>query len=795
MGNDASNLRREGNNTSPTNASNTNQRNSQVGNTSANTSTGGGSTSTSTPTQRHSGGGRLGSSSAAPPGAYSVPGSQRRPAQFYVTVPAGIRTGQEFPVIANGQQLMVRCPPGIRAGERIVVSAPRQQQAYMATVPHGVRSGEQFPVLVNNQQLMVTCPPGVRPGMQVRIMVPTQRNNSSSSGTNNQQQNTQRRGSTNTLSPPGGMDDANRSPFGNQMFEVNVPQGVRPGQAFALIANGQRVMVTCPPNARQGMKIRFQLPIKLSSDEIQSIKLNYQKDGWVRTLSTDLTFHWVRSESIAKEEATAIASNNNTVDSPSATSKNDQNNSEPSSPQALLESNQGWTFEKIAFVRELKIDPNKKDDQNAIKKNEHMIIDLVRAEDAALSTVVPAINNGTSLAQELSRYAAMPFHQKEAWFRQQIAKVQVPWEEGHIKINIRRENLLEDSMEAVESIAQNEMKKIFRFEFIGEPGVDAGGVAREWFQLVSDILFNPDFALWSYSSINQMNMQVNPSSGIANDEHLRYFHFTGRLLGKALFDRQIVSGHLVRPLYKHILGWPLMIDDLEQLDHDTHANLLKLKDLEDVELLCLDFTVTEDHWGTANTIELKPDGANCPVTNSNVDEYIQLQMRYRLLDRIKQQVKALLTGFYDVVPEALLSVFDFQELELLLCGLPEIDMDDWKNNTEYTGDYERKGASHKVTKWFWEIVTDDFDEEHKARLLQFVTGTSGVPAQGFRALQGNDNNIRKFTVNSIPESVSVFPKAHTCFNRIDLPLYDTKKKMKKFLTMAIQMEATGFDID
>jgi E3 ubiquitin-protein ligase NEDD4 len=67
-------------------------------------------------------------------------------------------------------------------------------------------------------------------------------------------------------------------------------------------------------------------------------------------------------------------------------------------------------------------------------------------------------------------------------------------------------------------------------------------------RLVSDTLFNPDFALWSYSSINQMCMQINPSSGIANDEHLRYFHFTGRLLGKALFDRQIVAGHLVRPL-------------------------------------------------------------------------------------------------------------------------------------------------------------------------------------------------------------------------------------------------------
>jgi hypothetical protein len=93
------------------------------------------------------------------------------------------------------------------------------------------------------------------------------------------------------------------------------------------------------------------------------------------------------------------------------------------------------------------------------------------------------------------------------------------------------------------------------------------------------------------------------------------------------------------------------VADLEQLDADTYANLCKLKDLEDVEVCCLDFTVTEDHWGTAQTIELKSDGANCMVTNRNVDEYIQLQMRYRLLERVKEQIKALLVGFYDVIPE------------------------------------------------------------------------------------------------------------------------------------------------
>jgi len=213
-----------------------------------------------------------------------------------------------------------------------------------------------------------------------------------------------------------------------------------------------------------------------------------------------------------------------------------------------------------------------------------------------------------------------------------------------------------------------------------------------------------------------------------------------------------------------------------------------------VSLCCLDFSVTEDKLGRHETVPLKPGGADEDVTNANLEEYMQLQIKHRLLNRIAEQTKALCLGFYDVIPEALLSVFDFQELELLLCGLPEINMADWKENSEYTGEFERAGVRHKCVKWFWEVV-DDFDQEGKARLLQFVTGTSGVPAQGFKFLQGNDGNIRKFTVNSIPESVSMFPKAHTCFNRIDLPLYTDKKKLCKFVTMAVQMEATGFDID
>lgn len=73
-----------------------------------------------------------------------------------------------------------------------------------------------------------------------------------------------------------------------------------------------------------------------------------------------------------------------------------------------------------------------------------------------------------------------------------------------------------------------------------------------------------------------------------------------------------------------------------------------------------------------------------------------------------------------MVPEPLLSVFDFQELELLLHGLPHIDMDDWVENTIYSGDFAGS-QNQRVTKWFWEVLRE-MEHEQKAKLLQFVTG-------------------------------------------------------------------------
>eukprot|EP01035_Chromulina_nebulosa_P020157 gene20157-26170_t len=652
----------------------------------------------------------------ANPGAYRMPG---RPSnqRFYVTIPRGVRPGQHFAVLVNGQQMMVRCPEDNRPGDRLIVTAPRQQaQQYVVTVPTNVRPGQQFRVMINNQEVMVTCPRGVRPGQRVTFQLPQQ-------------------------------DRAPATSPNHQMFEVIVPEGVKPGQPFALIANNQRVMVTCPPNVKSGQKIRFQLPIQLSQQQLEAIRVNYDKDGWMRCLGQDLKFHWVYNKSdLTKKEENIRIENSRLAN------------------KTYID----FDVDSVAYVREL-----------LPKSSTSLDIKFITATEYSLETSV----KGTSVSyQEINSVATLPFQQKVDWLKNQFSALRVPWEEGHIKIRVRREALLHDAMDAIESIEVQDIKKVFRYEFIGEPALDAGGVTREFYQLICQQLCNPDIGLFQYSSANQMCMQFNPNSGIINEHHLRYFHMFGRILGKALMDNQITPVHFVQPMYKHMMGWPITLRDLEHIDDVLYKNLTNLLTIDDLSMLELDFTTTEDQLGHAVTVPLLPNGANITVTKDNLPLYLESQLKYRLHDRIALPLSSFLRGLYDVIPEPLLAVFDFQELELLLHGLPNIDMDDWIRNAEYTGEFSNSSngpialsAQHKVVQWFWDIVKS-MEQEHKAKLLQFVTGTAGVPVQGFGYLQGNDGNIRKFTIHGDKNVKS-------------------KAEMQKYLFMAISMESSGFDIE
>jgi len=501
------------------------------------------------------------------------------------------------------------------------------------------------------------------------------------------------------------------------------------------------------------------------------VKLEYEKDGWSRCLDADgKGFRWFLSQTSETRTRNSVS--------------------------------EKFQIGSYAVVRSMNYDGSGEvPGQSASSVMSHgATLDLRPAADVTASCMVPrpahSEGRGPLYNQaDIAKTVALNFSAKLDWFRAATLELRTPWEDEHTFLFVRRSHLIEDSLKSVMTLERSQLRNMWRFEFIGEPGIDAGGVAREWFQLVTEQLFHPDFGLWQYSSVNQMCMQINAASGYANPQHLTYFRFLGRVLGKALFDGQLVACHMIRHLYKHLLGWPLMFDDIEMIDDEVHRSIKQMIEYEgDIEDLCLDFTVTEDFMGESKVVDLVEGGEEKDVTNENLKLFVEESIKYRVCTRVQEQLRELLVGFYEVVPEALLLVFDFQELELVMCGMPEIEMDDWKRNTEYLGQYESKREEHWVCEWFWEVV-DEFSEELKARLLQFVTGTSGVPAQGFAYLQGNDGNIRKFCINSISVETSLFPRAHTCFNRIDLPLYRTKQQLKDKLTLAVQMEATGFDID
>jgi hypothetical protein len=757
----------------------------------------------------------------AGPGAFSVDPSSGPVSVFRVTVPEGVRPGQEFQVYAGTRLVRVRCPPNIRQGQSLQITVPADPTvtrsmgpppmlppsgdgapvetpihlrprggaggtsgdddsnpsnsgaqprasgdgAYMVTIPEGIVPGQQFPVNIHNQQLMVTCPPNARAGMVVRINPPPPPPGNSATNVDRPPErapnfNNSSSNNTNGNGPP--------SKPTTQLFEVVVPRGVKPNQPFALLAGGQRVLVTCPPDAGPGQRIRFQLPINLlggkagaggkdaSGSTIDQVRLSYDKDGWTRTIRvSDMKFQWIRVDQ-----------------------KGD------------VDMRSRFDAAKSAYVRKLDFLPGL--DPRMRGGN----LSLVPATQAVVDSHVRGPDG-----RELVSYSHIAsaqietFDSKAKWFFDTCQMLRVEWDEGHMRVNVRRDYLLSDSMMAVMSLSRKDLRKIWKFEFIGEEGIDAGGLAREWFQLVTEEIFNPDNGLWQYSQVNQMCMDINPASELSHPEdHLVYFRFLGRILGKALFDRQLVSGHMVRHLYKHLLGWPITLEDLELVDTEIYSSLKQLMDLEDVSMLCLDFTSTENYLGQMKSIELVKNGADIEVTNDNLPEYMECCLKYRMLGRVKPQLTELLLGFFDVLPEPLLTVFDFQELELLMCGLPEIDIDDWRANTDYSGTFENTSGNSKMCRWFWQVVSEDFDQEHKARLLQFVTGTSGVPSRGFSVLQGHDGNIRKFTIHGM-NATNMFPRAHTCFNRLDLPNYESKAQLHDKLKLALEMAATGFDIE
>lgn len=383
----------------------------------------------------------------------------------------------------------------------------------------------------------------------------------------------------------------------------------------------------------------------------------------------------------------------------------------------------------------------------------------------------------------------LDFDVKRKFFRKELTKLEpsMPrYRRNDVSVQVSRNRVFSDSFRELFRLRPAEWKNRFYIIFQGEEGQDAGGLLREWFSVITREIFNPNYALFITAPGDMVTYMINKASYI-NPEHLDYFKFVGRLIAKSVFEHKYLDCYFTRAFYKHILNLPVRYQDLESEDPAFFKSLdfLLQNPIDDLGL-DLTFSTEVEEFGVRSVRDLKPNGRKIEVNDANKDEYVKLVCQMKMTGSIRKQLDAFLTGFYEIIPKDLISMFNEQELELLISGLPTVDIDDMAANTDYKG--FQKTSTH--IQWFWRALRS-FEKEDKAKFLQFVTGTSKVPLQGFASLEGM-NGVQKFSIHMDSRGGDRLPAAHTCFNQLDLPQYESYEKLRQSLLVAIRECTEGF---
>jgi hypothetical protein len=381
----------------------------------------------------------------------------------------------------------------------------------------------------------------------------------------------------------------------------------------------------------------------------------------------------------------------------------------------------------------------------------------------------------------------MPFDAKAKWLRAQIELIRVPWSEDHIQLVIDRGLILEYSFAQVMRLSKLDLKKEFCVAFDGELASDAGGLTRVWLNLLTEKLFLPENGLLRLCETEVVAYELFPDANLHD-----LCRFAGRIFGKALFENVSVPCYLSKVFFKHLTRHPVDLADLRFLDCQLHNSLTYISN-NDIQDLSLDqFAVVKPSVGGSALFELKPGGSQVDLEESNKAEYLKLRLAFETEKYYGRSLKMLMEGFYEVVPQKLVRMLLPEELELMLCGLPWIDSQDWKEFTVYRGVYK---PSHPVVIWFWDCL-DHMSQSQMASLLKFCTGSHRLPPEGFSSFKTLRGDSAPFTIQSVETTDdSTYPRAHTCFNRLDLPTYSSRDAVSRALQFLIENSDLEFGIE
>ena len=385
------------------------------------------------------------------------------------------------------------------------------------------------------------------------------------------------------------------------------------------------------------------------------------------------------------------------------------------------------------------------------------------------------------------------FEEKVDYLRFDISKKKIDFINGAEKLNINREKVLENSMEQFSKV--NPFKEL-KIIFIGEESHDAGGLIREWLTILFKKILDKDTGLFERSDTDEIGYIIKQDLCPSQDNLNKYF-FIGRILAKALLENLTVNCCFNKVVYQLLLGETIQLNDLVFIDrplYNSMKHLVKMREECGDNIALCEIYFTYEYEGTDGTHyqqDLIENGSEILVTQDNLDLYIQKRIEYYTKSQMGG-IKQIISGINTIFPVDYLKIFTSDQLGLLINGTPFIDTEDWRMNTIYKNynDYDN------VILNFWDII-NNLSQEDLANFLLFCTGSSRVPIGGFKSLESNRGQISKFEIvkTEYYAGKKNFLRAHTCFNRLDLPNFPDKNSLNDAVKFALENEVLGFGIE
>jgi len=345
--------------------------------------------------------------------------------------------------------------------------------------------------------------------------------------------------------------------------------------------------------------------------------------------------------------------------------------------------------------------------------------------------------------------------------------------QSNLMLLVSRTNLVQDTITQLQMSSQEDLKKPLRVKFVDEEAEDAGGVTKEFFLLLLREILKPDYGMFlEYEETNTIWFR---SQSFEEDS---YFFLIGMLCGLAIYNFTIINLPFPLALYKKLLSGDnsFSLSDISELSPRLAKSLQDLLDYTEddlEEVFCLNFSITESHFGEVISVPLKNNGEEINVTQENKADYVKLYIDYILNTSCTKPFEAFKKGFLRVIGGGVLDLFHPQELMGLVVGNQNYQWDELERNCTYKNGYTTDSAT---VLFFWQVFME-LTEENKKKFLMFLTGSDRIPLRGMESVK---IYIQK------TEGTGHLPVAHTCFNLLDLPCYDTKEKLKFKLLQAIE---------